>query len=62
MKHPATMMVTTVNGDTPCCAEHAVKLGGLMRFLGSYADILPLQEPAECMNCVNEAKKREDQP
>lgn len=33
------------------------KLIGLMRSMGSYADRLELQEPMQCNNCRNEAKK-----
>jgi hypothetical protein len=57
LKFPAICLVNTVNGNEPCCETHAQKLIGLMRFMGSHANRLRLDEPTDCNNCINEAAK-----
>ena len=54
--HPATCEAHWSTGSVPCCDRHARKLVGLGRFMGLHVPLTQLTEPAQCTNCVNEAK------
>lgn len=56
-EYPATRIVHWPTGPVPCCARHAAGLLKLGAFLGGHIVSTALTEPAECTNCVNEAKK-----
>ena len=53
--HPATVVVHWPSGPVACCVPHAEQLVGLGSFLGSHIVTTPLTEPANCVNCANEA-------
>ncbi len=57
----AIVMAHTPSGATPCCDEHANKLHSLMSSMGAHCNITLIleDEPVECVNCINEAKKAE---
>jgi hypothetical protein len=54
---PATFIDHTPSGPTPCCAAHAQKIEGLMRFLGAHVNFTKAPDGAQCANCENEARK-----
>lgn len=56
MKYPATVMVHTPTGPIPCCNCHEEAARNLYSILGCAIAATELEEPAECTNCVNEAK------
>ena len=56
IKHPATFVVHWATGPVNACVEHANKIIGIGRFLGTHVVATKLSEPAECENCVNENK------
>jgi len=55
-EHPATCMVHWPSGPVACCEKHARELIGLGQFMGGHIVATKLTDPAECANCVNEAK------
>lgn len=57
IKYPATQTVHCPSGPTNACDGHAEKLKSLMAFMGAHSNSTPLEQPAECDNCVNEAGK-----
>lgn len=56
IKHPATCTAHWATGPVNCCDEHASVLVKLGSFMGTHVAVTKLLEPAECSNCVNEAK------
>lgn len=54
--HPATCNAHWANGPTPACDEHARGIVALGRFMGMHVPLTKLDQPANCANCVNEAK------
>lgn len=50
----ATVLVHWPTGPVSCCEEHARQLIGLGNFLGSPVVATVLDEPGECVNCINE--------
>lgn len=56
IKYPATVNVHWVTSAVPCCEYHANALVKMGKFLGSVVPCSEVLEPAECANCVNEAK------
>ena len=56
IKYRATMLVHWPTGPVPACDMHGQQLAGLADFLGSHVALTKLDEPAECVNCVNEAR------
>jgi len=49
-------MVHWPSGPVACCEKHARELIGLGQFMGGHIVATKLTDPAECANCVNEAK------
>jgi hypothetical protein len=62
LKFPADVVAHWSTGPVPACHNHAAGLVGLGRFMGLHVAVTALTEPAECENCVNEAKARGDTP
>lgn len=56
IKYTATCHAHWSSGPVPACDEHARGLVALGRFMGLHVPLTKLEEPAECINCVNEAK------
>lgn len=62
-KYPAAMIIYWHGQETAACTRHADALTKLARFMGvSPPPSSPLPAPAECANCVNEAKANELKP
>lgn len=61
-KYPATMTVHCPSGPTNACDLHAQAVRGLMAFMGAHVVATTLLEPAECDNCMNDAKSRGEAP
>lgn len=51
----AAMLVHWPTGPVACCDEHGAQLVALGDFLGTHIVATTLTEPAECVNCANEA-------
>lgn len=60
IKYPADRVVHWATGPVNCCEEHGRQLVGLGNMLGSHIAVTKLEEPAECSNCVNEAKNPQE--
>lgn len=58
IKFPATQIVHCASGPVNACDQHAGEIKGLMNFVGAHVVSTKLEKPAECGNCVNEAKTR----
>jgi hypothetical protein len=56
LPYAAEVMAHTPTGLLPVCSQHASKLVSFMRFVGVSVALGPLTAPAQCSNCVNEAK------
>jgi hypothetical protein len=58
-KFPAVFAIHTVSGMTYACMDHARALISLMGFMGasSLPQVLDEEDPHECANCVNEARR-----
>jgi hypothetical protein len=61
IKRPADVVAHWSTGPVPACEKHALALVGLGRFMGLHVALTHLDEPAECANCVNEAKNKDEQ-
>lgn len=55
--HPATRTVHWPTGPVRCCDDHAEKLVGLGRFMGTHVYAEPYSGEEPCSNCVNAARK-----
>jgi len=57
VKFPAPYLAHWVTGPVACCEDHANKLVGLGKFMGSVIPVSEnLDDSLECENCINESK------
>lgn len=54
---PATHVVHWPSGPVVACDKHAKLMKALGEHLGGHIALTLITEPAECINCVNEAKE-----
>lgn len=57
LEHPASCLVHWPSGPVAACDKHANGLVALAKFMGGHVVATKLTEPAQCSNCVNEAKQ-----
>ena len=60
LKFPARYICHWPSGSTQCCEAHATLLSNLALHMRLRAPIEIIKEPAECVNCLNEAKAKEE--
>ena len=54
---PETRTVHWPSGPVNACDNHAVKLVGLLSFLGTHVVVTAAPANSQCTNCLNEATK-----
>jgi hypothetical protein len=59
--YAATVIAHTPSGPVPACEEHACRIRDLMRFMGAHVNFTQASPGDECSNCINEAKRHNDQ-
>jgi hypothetical protein len=57
MKFPAVVVVHTPTGPINACREHANMAANLYAAMCAHTNETPLEEPAECTNCINSSKQ-----
>ncbi len=57
-KYRATVIVHWPTGPVDCCEEHANKLMTLGQMLATHVVKSAAIEGAQCVNCINEARKK----
>ena len=56
IEYPATVLAHWATGPVACCQAHAAGLQKLGSVMGASVPLTALTEPAECINCRNEAE------
>lgn len=56
IQFPATQVVHNPHGMSFMCDRHAQQIKNMLTIMGYSAVSTTLQEPAECINCINEHK------
>lgn len=54
---PATLVLHTPKGETPCCDKHAAELRGALSLLGGQVLTVPAPVDSECVDCRAEARE-----